>query len=338
MTEDRVRWPRARRLVVIAAVVLVAPGTLAATDAVVGRLHPAAGLSAGSVSSRTTPYAGPVWLGPRGLRVKAHDTARPTSVSLVRGGVVFGLADGNVYRQAYGGRAVRIGRHSPLGPVGDPAGATAAWFEDQDLVVFDTAAGEVEARTRIRPTLPLARTEDSPHPVLFVDERRVTFEAGGEVWDYGWRQHRDPAPSGPARSGLVDTGRGVDVLAGEPVVDGRTGGRSLARMTFMTAGRRLTTGLPLFREGSLSADGRYFAGSTGYDRGHLLAVFDVRTGRAVPLPRLVVGRFATPYKWSYGDTLLVRGGESRAHLVSCDVGEVRCTGVEHAARWPLLPG
>ncbi len=336
MTEHRVRWPRARQLVVIAAVVLVAPGTLAVTDAVVGRFD-AAGSSAGAESSRTPPFAGPVWLGSRGLRV-AHATELPTSISLVRGGVVFGLADGNVYHQAFGRRAVRIGRHSPLGPVGDPGGATAAWFESQDLVVFDTAVGEVEARARIRPMLPLARAGDTPHPLLFVDDSRVTFEAGGEVWEYSWRQHRDPAPSGVARDGLIGTGRGVDVLAGEPVIDRRSGGRSLARMTFVTAGRRLTTGLPLFREGRLSADGRYFAGSTGYDRGHRLVVFDVLTARAVPLPRLVVGSFATPYKWSYGNTLLVRGGGANAPLFSCVISAARCADVEHAARWQLLPG
>lgn len=129
--------------------------------------------------------------------------------------------DGSVYHQGFGRPAVRIGRDSRLGPTSDPKSGTAAWLSARRLVVFDTARGKVEARTPVRSALPRDPGWPTPHPILFVGRDRVTFEAGAEIWEHRWPTDRNPSRTGLAAAKLIDGGHCVDVLAGQPVTDGR---------------------------------------------------------------------------------------------------------------------
>lgn len=305
-------------------------------------------------ATASPPYGGTRWLGPHGLEMTDPDYFQdaaqlhmPTAIGRVRGGVVYGTTTGDVYHQPFDGTPVQVGRNSRLGPVGDPLSGTAAWFERDELVVYDCLAGKVLSRVAVsdKPDWPPDPLLFRGHPILVVSPRLVTFEAGGRVWEH----HRFAAkPVETQRSAriLIDTAAGVDAVAGPMRRDRATGARSLTRVKFVADGRLLWRTRPLFAEGRFSADGRYFAASTGYDKGHRLVVFDVRAGRSVDLDHeeaFDLMPAPSPYKWSFEDVLLVlaadpgRKGAIPSWQVSCDMSAGRCAPSPEALRWELLP-
>lgn len=68
--------------------------------------------------------------------------------ALVRHGAVYrDPATDDVWFHPWGGRPRVVGRGSEAGPGGDPDSDVAAWFEGNELVVFDTARGVEISRT-----------------------------------------------------------------------------------------------------------------------------------------------------------------------------------------------
>jgi len=78
------------------------------------------------------------------------DMIRPArgALALVRSGAVYlDPATGDVWFHPWGGEPRIVGHNSEAGPGGDPNGDTAVWFEDGQLVVYDTAVGRDISRT-----------------------------------------------------------------------------------------------------------------------------------------------------------------------------------------------
>ena len=109
-----------------------------------------------------------VWYDDAGLHrddvveVTAVPLADPTSdrgshLSLVRTGALYlDPANDDVWFHPWGGEPRVVGSDSAAGPGGDPEGDLAAWFEGDELVVYDTLDGAEVARVTS------ARVADSP--------------------------------------------------------------------------------------------------------------------------------------------------------------------------------
>ena len=104
-----------------------------------------------------TPPRSAVWYDADGLHHGADvyavpGTAAPISIAPVRGGAVYLVPSTlHIRYQPWHGPARDIGRGSReanwlLGPGSGPDGSTAAWFDGQDLVMYDTARGTEVAR------------------------------------------------------------------------------------------------------------------------------------------------------------------------------------------------
>jgi hypothetical protein len=265
------------------------------------------------------------------------------SMGLVRHGVVSRARNGVVTFRAPGVSPRRVGCCASAGPVGDPRGSLAAWIEAQNLVVYDTQARREVARTRIDAVGPSDNRVDQaaagshPQPILWVGPDRVRYEAAGRVWDLHLTDGSRPRPAPFSSNRLLDSAADLDAVVGRSVRDRLTKSFALTRVRFESDGEPLRTYGPVFKEGSLSSDGRYLATATGYDRGHRLVVVDVRTGEAVrlDLPDLELVPGFSPWAWAYGDTLMVimvrpwrtppQGvPRSTPWIVSCDVSEHSC--------------
>ena len=69
-------------------------------------------------------------------------------LALVRTGALYrDQANNDVWFHPWGGEPRIVGRDSREGPGGDPNGDLAAWFEGQELVVYDTAKDREVSRT-----------------------------------------------------------------------------------------------------------------------------------------------------------------------------------------------
>lgn len=95
----------------------------------------------------------PVWFDERGLHrgdVVEQIPATPQSgtLAVVRSGALYAeQGSGDVWFHPWGGEPRIVGHNSVAGPGGDPNGDTAAWFDHDVLVVYDTAAGRVLSST-----------------------------------------------------------------------------------------------------------------------------------------------------------------------------------------------
>jgi hypothetical protein len=266
--------------------------------------------------------AGPVWYDAKGLH--RGDVVEQTPVelrvvdptndgvndpwkgalALVRSGAVYvDPATGDVWFHPWGGDPRIVGHNSAVGPVGDPNGDTAAWFEGSDprnvsspggeLVVYDTAAGREISRT------------SQAHGV-----------------DYSCCEHRPP-------------GNGFQEVSAERVVwdyEAKTYSHDVGtRTTSVVQYSELR--LPGGRERypNLEADGSRLSPSGNYvlaverpKAGHGAVIVDTRTGELWQVPRNVYPWLA----WSYGDIAMVdhdivvddTGGE----LLACDAARRTC--------------
>ena len=187
-------------------------------------------------ATASPPYGGTRWLGPHGLEMTDPDYFRyaaqlemPTPSVGSEAASCTARRPGPSTHQPFDGTPILVGHDSRLGPVGDPTSGTAAWFEGNELVVYDCVAGEVLSRVAVgdKPDWPPDPLLFRGHPILSVSPRLVTFEAGVRVWEYH-PLSAEPLETRHSARVLIDTAGGIDAVAGprlarqcerRPVVD-----------------------------------------------------------------------------------------------------------------------
>jgi hypothetical protein len=264
-----------------------------------------------------TGVANAVWYDAAGLHhgdtvVDLAPGVTPWSLALVQDGVLYrdgGSSD--IWYRPWSGKARVVGQSAAtpsgsgvaLGPGSDAQGTTAAWFDDDDLVMYDTDTGAEIARKSQPGRLPLVNRENAMGTRIdYVDRERVVWSAGdGGIYSFD-------RPSGAVTElGRYTTGQPyvVDVVPGLRATN--SNGRQLAEVRLTTEDGTLLyhggVGTDPFR---FSPDGRYLvviaeptAASPAASYGPV--VVDTESGRpAVPMK----SRTYPWIGWSYGHTLM----------------------------------
>lgn len=358
MDEDVTRSPSAgqeemaprRRMAmaVAAAAALSVMGGTSCTLLADGATDSSSDLSPSSTPPPTGADGVPVWYDADGLH--RGDLVLPTSVplrqgtsvwsplTLVRSGALYvDRARREMWLQPWDGKARVVGSEVTTGPGGDPAGDTAAWFEGDELVVYDTAGGRVLQRIDLpsgRRQLPAPAMHLPAATFVEVSDDRVTWltdhngalsvtVATGELGELDAHE----------ASGAVL----VDAVAGREVLS--TGHADLPQSSSVAVrsegGRRLE--LPDLEAGTgrLSPDGTLLLAVTEESSGHRAVTIDVtgvvrtdlRGGEADDVPLTLA--------WSYDDTVLMLrqtfvGGEpdpDSSSLQACDAVSGTCSPV-----------
>ena len=327
----------------------------AATDAT-ATSAPQPGLVVGEV---------PVWYDEAGLHhgdvveqtpVELFDSdGRSGVLALVRTGALYrDPATDDVWFHPWGGAPRVIGHDSPAGPGGDPGGDVAAWFEGEDLVVYDTARDREIARSVSEDTVLL----HEPHVVDgFVNVehelggngfRRVTAEE--VVWHAGFRSAvyrfdvttgetsvlwKEPT-AGEAAQKLTDVHDATRVWA----LWDLQGGDDAETATGLRIDAAGSEWLRLLEDvegiepiGRLNADGSFVLTPTISRGRHGAAIVEVRSGRIWNLP--VRDSYAW-LSWSYDDLAVLvadpvgRDDEiTHGRLIACDAVTRTCDRWKH---------
>jgi hypothetical protein len=310
------QWSRRTTMQATAAVVVVLLAVLlwqlvgsGASEPSVARERPAPTPTGPTATGPAPPDA--VWYDAAGLhhgatvRPIAIDTP-PVSLALVRGGVVY-EEEGSleIWYQPWSGVPRRIGTGTYLGsqlfigPGSDARGTTAAWFDRETLVMYDTARGVVLARKREpdrRPTLNYENAMGSR--IDYVDRKRVVWTTQTVVYSFDRRSGSTRILSRQAQGApyLVDL---VPGLRAANANDERYPEVLLTR----DGGKLVFHGGVGYDPIRFSPDGRYLVVIEEPAESGVYAplVVDTRTGRSVVPVR------STTYPWvgwAYGHTLM----------------------------------
>jgi hypothetical protein len=275
--------------------------------------------------------------------------------ALVRHGAVYrDPATDDVWFHPWGGRPRVVGHGSATGPGGDPESDVAAWFEGNELVVFDTARGEEisriteEAWALIPRNMMSEHVRDSngfvhvsPTEVVWRSENdsglqgmsRLEVEAGTSsvVWDL-YDPNEPPMPID-----VHDTTRIIPLLGdgqGDPpvslLID--AAGQEQLRLDPDSHGVE-----PM---GRLSPDGTFVLApsldSQDLSDSHGAAIVDARNRMTWKLP------LTDSYvwiAWSYDNLAVVkvdRDDKTKSTLLACDAATRECDRLPHQGR-VLLP-
>lgn len=290
--------------------------------------------------AESSKLEGPVWGDHDGLHagsVRFRVETFFSAIGVVEGGLLLQRLVGSPSDQeppevllVRPGEEPRVVGRSESGPMGDPNGPHAAWFEGEELVVLDTSTGAERLRLEVGANRGSELGVGARVPILFLDDDEVLYAASAAVW----RLALDDPAAAPQRLGgpqLLDAAPGVRVLAEVSSVDEWSLPRRATRLDIEVGGRSVGSFGPVLAEASLSPDSRFVATTTEYRHGHRLVVLDSATARPVrlPLPDLPVLATGYPYGW-VGDHTLVVGlvtGEGRRApkaIFGCDVAAARC--------------
>ena len=332
----KARANRHRTIAVAAAAVVVA--VIAVGVVVIGGRDTSTPAPVEPIPSPQVVGRGPVWYDEAGLH--HGDTVEQTPVellesgsgelALVRGGALYrDPATDDVWFHPWGGEPRIVGHGSLAGPGGDPGGDVAAWFEDSELVVYDTARGREISRTEEAQVLDRAGTEHvtGGNGFLHVSVREV-------VWRSELAVNRLDLPTGTSsilsetlriddRGSEIEVNpRPDDVHEGTQVwVDLR---RKESQLRVEVAGRGSLELPDVEPMGRLSADGTFLLSPEGDDGTHGAAIVDLRTGETW---KLLEGGFYAYISWAYGDVAVVKVDlEQRdtERLLACDAVKREC--------------
>jgi hypothetical protein len=305
----------------------------------------------------------PVWWDADGLH--RGDLVEPTAVplsavegmiggaatrhlALVRTGALYrDHRDGRVWFHPWGGSPRVVGRSTAAGPGGDPQGDTAAWFDGDELVVYDTVRHEVLSRTR-EPAGVSDRAEYVEHVGhgngwVHVSPTQVVWRYGGDA-SYAVAR-RDlvagtsqspwqPVPSSGAAMRFVDLTSHTAAWVG-----GRehAGFGTFAFDSDETEGTTVIDAV-LEYPGRLSPDGWWLLTGELDDGGHGVAFSDLRSGRTwKPFDEATYAFFS----WAYGDVAVMRTQRQVADgpwvLTSCTASTRSCVELPTAGDVVVLP-
>lgn len=272
----------------------------------------------------------PVWYDAAGLhrgdvteQTPVHMTD-PGVLALVRDGALYTYVEsGVVWYHPWGGDPRVIGR-SRNGASGDPNSSIAAWFEGDELVVYDTAGGHELSRTEESPARPYGREHvGSGNGIMHVSTEEVVWRSNADV-------HRLDVRTGTSAVLSKQVWAPVDMqdVHGTTRVWGAFQGtpEEPYALSFEVAGRERALPKTFEPIGRLSADGTYMLSPTSSD-GHGAAVVDMRSGDTWELPP---DDFYGWISWSYGDIATVvvdrgiNGNGSTPMLLACDAGTRSC--------------
>jgi hypothetical protein len=303
-----------------------------------------------------TPPRGAVWYDADGLHhgtdvYAVPGTAAPISIAPVRGGAVYLVPSTlHVRYQPWHGPARDIGRGSReanwlLGPGSGPGGTTAAWFDGQDLVMYDTATDTEVARVSEpgRRVMPYYEHEFGTR-FRYVDAYYVVWDArDGRVLMYD-RPRGRTTTIGHVSSG-ADGSRVVDW---RPDMVASSGGDPAA-VTVATTSESSAFHLPdVLADGPVrfSPSGLYLMALTDAGEGAppdaaepvLMNTFDGSTWRPVE------STSDASVGWGYGNTLMyLQSGatgqfDDPAPLLVYDARSRRLVAVEHRGEVILPAG
>lgn len=307
--------------------------------------------------------AAPVWWDADGLH--RGDLVEPTAVplrtteatiggaatrhlALVRTGALYrDHRDGRVWFHPWGSPPRVVGRSTAAGPGGDPEGDTAAWFDGDELVVYDTVRDEVLSRTR-EPVAVSDRAEYVEHVGhgngwVHVSPTQVVWRYGGDA-SYAvarrdlvagasqspWR----PRPSAGAARRFVDLSNHTAVWVAGRAHEG------LGAFAYDSDETEGTTAIDAVLEypGRLSPDGWWLLTAELDDGAHGVAFTDLRSGETwKPFDEATYAFFS----WAYGDVAVMRTqrqvGDGHWLLTSCSASTRSCVELPTAGDVVVLP-
>lgn len=268
-----------------------------------------------------------------------HDL--PGALALVRNGALYDdLRTGQVWFHPWDGQPRVVGHDSVGGPAGDPEGDVAAWFEGTELVVYDTAVGEVISRATESPVL-----EDSFRAYIGGFENVsgngfMHVSAEEVVWRSAAGTRRLDMVTG--RAELLDDRSPSTELRLEDVHDGTRvwGDYRTMSLTVEVSGRERALATGAEPPGRLSPDGSFVAAPWRDGESLGVAFVDVRTGETW----VVTGeRWNAWISWTDGDIAVVRVERDSTgpelEFLACDAVQRSCERLsDHAdSFFSLLP-
>ncbi|HVQ89316.1 MAG TPA: hypothetical protein VMT88_14155 [Actinomycetes bacterium] len=307
---DRRRWQRRNHTLALAAAVVVA---------VFAVLFVQSSLSADSTPQPMEPVPGidigdvPVWYDNAGLhrgdvveqtpvelrQLHEGEFIEEGALALVRTGALYlDPATGDVWFHPWGGEPRIVGHNSAEGPGGDPNGDVAAWFEGNELVVYDTAAGRELSRTTQSQTVSdcdgLCAEHFQGNRFLLVSDERVVW-AGGPSGDVTYSF--DIRTLKTLRADEPNPGSAFVLGLPGPAEDAYDG---------------LEVGRP-------SPSGNYVLGVEP-GKEHLSVIVDTKTGAWWRIPNS-----GDPHvTWSYGDVVVVDLEDRNGGMIACDASRRTC--------------
>ena len=237
-------------------------------------------------------------------------------------------AAGDVWFQPWQGVPRVVGHRSRYGPGADPDGTTAAWFEGDELVVYDTARGRRIARKAMTEPVTGGSEHLAGNAFRYVDAEEVIWAADADVVKFDVASGEVGMLWSPGDSGTVT----------QLVRDVHQGWLDWARVSSDGARVTMLSGEPVaaFAEPEMfsvfSPDGRYLLAASRVG-GHRAVVGEVPTGD-VWFPS-ADDAYAW-LGWSYGNVAMVLQDPGRGDgtLLGCDVEARECTPLVH--RGPVL--
>jgi hypothetical protein len=264
-------------------------------------------------------------------------------LALVRSGAVYiDPVEGDVWFHPWDGDPQIISRGDAkpeacagcdYGPGGDPQGDLAAWFEGDELVVYDTAAGREVSRSTEEPVSRLAGGEHvlNGNGFMHVSDDEV-------VWRFErWEGKPDGLGTGVYRLDLA-TGEST-LLESFPYLEGAGPAPQIEDVdgeTRIVATRKAggsivverSSGSPMPIEGvepiaRFSPDGEFVIAPWGDEKDlHGIAILDARSGERW---ELLDEKFYGFMSWAYDDIAVVKvGTDSDAYLLTCEAAARSC--------------
>jgi hypothetical protein len=247
-------------------------------------------------------------------------------LALVRTGALYvDPVKHDVWFQPWNGRPRVVGQHSLSGPGGDRQGDVAAWFEGDELVVYDTARGAEISRTTQAPVLDHAFREYVGGYEHVVGNGFMHVSAEEVVWRSEAGTHRLDVATGTSR--LLRQGPPTANPRLEDVDNGTRvwGDYRTSALTVEIGGRRGAPLRGLEPIGRLSADGSFVMAPWKTAESLGVAFVDVRTGKSWH----VTGNDWNAWtSWSYGDVAVLHVERGTAgpdlELLACDAVKHVC--------------
>jgi hypothetical protein len=230
------------------------------------------------------------------------------ALALVRSGALYlDPARGDVWFHPWGGDPRIVGHNSGAGPGGDPAGDTAAWFDGDELVLYDTATGREISRTRQSNRAVTSLSGDhnpAGNDFLQVSADQVVWQGEDGLYTLDVRAGTTSAVElGATKTRVLDVQDKVEALFDRSLVV-RAPGRPDARYPDTEPRARL------------SPSGSYVAVVEGTETRHAAMIIDIRTGELWRLPNGYPSN-----AWSYGDVAMV---DIEDALYACDATRRTC--------------
>jgi hypothetical protein len=285
------------------------------------------------------------------LDPRRNPSAAAGVLALVRGGAVYRDPTGDdVWFHPWDGEPHIIG-HAVTGPGGDPESDVAAWFEGDELVVYDTALAQEISRTTEEPIVAMGGFEHAKdgNGFLHVSAEEVVWRFQDES-----TRARDARGAGVYR---LDLATGVSTMIAESPLsqDGVRFGVTFLEdvhddirvLVSMDDGYGMTVetsnGPPLELPGledigRLSPDGSFMLSPSNHHRGHGIAIIDMRSGERWN----VLGEKQESYgwiSWSYDNLAVIEVHDdlgTPARLLACEAATRSCEELTFRGR-PVLP-